>query len=87
MVAGWWDDGVRLGEGPALVIDFRYHIVSLVAVFLALAARRRCSAPPSSAASSPTTCAAQVRQLDADKRELQAAAADGRRAAPGATTR
>ena len=37
MAAGWWDDFVRLGEGSSSVIGFRYHLVSLAAVLLAVA--------------------------------------------------
>ena len=37
LVRQWWNELRRLGQGAFLMISMRYHIVSLAAVFLALA--------------------------------------------------
>ena len=37
LVRQWWNRAGRLGQGAVRMISMRYHIVSLAAVFLALA--------------------------------------------------
>ena len=71
MIAGWWDQLYAWARGLFAVIGFRYHIVSLVAVLLAVALGVLLGTTQLSGAIGDDQ-KAQVRSLAKDNGDLQA---------------